>query len=44
MSQKKVKPNRIIGGLREAAPLVSYRASEDEICCKIEVTQQTYYR
>ena len=44
MSQRKHKPEEIIGKLREAEVLLSQGATVDEICRKIEVNKQTYYR
>ena len=44
MSQKRHKPEQIIGKLREAEVMVGQGASVDEVCRKIAVTKQTYYR
>ena len=44
MSQKRYKPEQIIGKLREAEALLSQGGTVDEVCRKIEVTKQTYYR
>ena len=44
MAQKRYKPEQIIGKLREAEVMVSQGATVDEICRKIGVTSQTYYR
>ena len=41
---KKFKPEQIISRLREAEVMLSQGASVDEVCRKIEVTKQTYYR
>ena len=41
---KKFKPEQIISRLREAEVMISQGASVDEVCRKIEVTKQTYYR
>ena len=41
---KKFKPEQIISRLREAEVMISQGASIDEVCRKIEVTKQTYYR
>jgi putative transposase len=44
MPQKRFRPEQIIGKLREAEVLVSQGATVDEVCRKIGVTSQTYYR
>ena len=44
MSQRKHKPEQIIGKLREAEVLLSQGSTVDGVCRKIEVTKQTYYR
>lgn len=44
MSQRKHKPEQIIGKLREAEVLLSQGSTVDVVCRKIEVTKQTYYR
>ncbi len=44
MSQRRYKPEQIIGKLREAEVLVSQGVTVDEVCRRIEVTKQTYYR
>ena len=44
MSQKRYKPEQIIGKLREAEVFLAQGLSVDEVCRKIEVTKQTYYR
>ncbi len=44
MPQKRYRPEQIIGKLREAEVLVSQGATVDEVCRKIGVTKQTYYR
>jgi putative transposase len=41
---RKLKPEQIIGRLREAEVMISQGATVDEVCRKIEVTRQTYYR
>jgi len=41
---KKFKPEQIISRLREAEVMINQGASVDEVCRKIEVTKQTYYR
>jgi putative transposase len=41
---RKFKPEQIISRLREAEVMISQGASVDEVCRKIEVTKQTYYR
>ena len=44
MSQRRYKPEEIIGKLREAEVLLSQGVTVDEVCRRIEVTKQTYYR
>jgi transposase-like protein len=44
MPQKRYKPEEIIGKLREAEVFVSQGMSVEEVCRKIGVTSQTYYR
>ncbi len=41
---RKLKPEQIIGRLREAEVMISQGVTVDEVCRKIEVTRQTYYR
>ena len=41
---RKFKPEQIISRLREAEVMISQGASVDEVCRKIELTKQTYYR
>jgi transposase-like protein len=44
MPRKTNKPEEIIRKLREAEVLSSQGQSVDEVCRKIEVTKNTYYR
>jgi transposase-like protein len=44
MGQKRYKPEEIIGKLREAEILTSQGKSVDEVCRRIGVTRQTYFR
>ena len=44
MGQKRYKPEEIIGKLREAEVLTSQGKSVDEVCRRIAVTRQTYFR
>ena len=44
MSQKRYRPEEIIGKLREAEVLTSQGKSVDEVCRRIAVTRQTYFR
>jgi len=44
MPRKRYKPEEIIRKLREAEVLSSQGQSVDEVCRKIEVTKNTYYR
>ena len=44
MSQKRYKPEEIIGKLREAEVLLSQGHTAEQACRRIEVTKQTYYR
>lgn len=44
MSQKRYKPEEIIGKLREAEILTSQGRPVEEVCRRIAVTRQTYYR
>jgi transposase-like protein len=44
MAQKRYKADEIIGKLREAEVLSSQGMDVDEVCRKIEVTKNTYYR
>jgi putative transposase len=44
MSQRLYKPEEIIGKLREAEVLLSQGVTVDEVCRRIEVTKQNYYR
>ena len=44
MPRKMYKPEEIIRKLREAEVLSSQGQSVDEVCRKIEVTKNTYYR
>jgi transposase-like protein len=44
MGKRKYKPEEIIRKLREAEVLLGQGATIGEVCRKIEVTEQTYYR
>ena len=44
MGQKRYKPEEIIGKLREAEVLTSQGKSVEEVCRRIAVTRQTYFR
>ena len=44
MGQKRYKPEEIIGKLREAEVLTSQGKSVEEVCWRLAVTRQTYYR
>ena len=44
MGQKRYKPEEIIGKLREAEVLTSQGKSVEEVCRRLAVTRQTYYR
>ena len=44
MPQKRYKAEVIIGKLREAEVLLGQGMDVDEVCRKIEVTKNTYYR
>jgi transposase-like protein len=44
MSQKRYKPEEIIGKLREAEVLTGQGKPMDEVCRRIGVTRNTYYR
>jgi len=44
MGQKRYKPEEIIGKLREAEVLTSQGKSVEEVCRRIGVTRQTYFR
>ena len=44
MGQKRYRPEEIIGKLREAEVLTSQGKSVDEVCRRIAVTRQTYFR
>jgi len=44
MSRKRYKAEEIIHKLREAEVLLSQGKSVEEVCRKIAVTRQTYYR
>ena len=41
---RKFKPEQIISRLREAEVIVAQGGSVDDVCRKIGVTKQTYYR
>ena len=41
---RKFKPEQIISRLREAEVIVAQGGSVDDVCRKIRVTKQTYYR
>ncbi len=44
MAAKRYKPEEIIGKLREAEVLLGQGAAAGEVCRRIGVTRQTYYR
>lgn len=44
MSRKRFTMEQIIGLLREVAVKVSQGKNVGQICCEIEITEQTYYR
>ena len=44
MGKRKYKPEEIIRKLREAEVLLGQGATIGDVCRKIEVTEQTYYR
>ena len=44
MPFKKHKPEEIIGKLREVEIVLAQGASTSEACCRIAVSEQTYYR
>ena len=44
MARKRYKPEEIIGKLREAEVLTSQGKSVEEVCRRLAVTRQTYFR
>ena len=44
MAKRHYGPEEIIGKLREAEVLLGQGAAIEEVCRKIEITRQTYYR
>ncbi len=44
MGRKRYQPEQIIGYLREAEVLLSKGSTIGEVCRKIGITEQTYYR
>ena len=44
MPKKANTPEQIIGKLRQAEIMLNQGATVAEVCCKIEVTDQTYFR
>ncbi|HIJ51408.1 MAG TPA: transposase, partial [Nitrospinae bacterium] len=44
MARKRYSPEHIIGYLREAEVLLSKGSTVPEICRKIGIAEQTYYR
>lgn len=44
MGRKRYQPEQIIGYLREAEILLSKGSTIGEVCRKIGITEQTYYR
>ena len=44
MARKRYQPEQIIGYLREAEVLLAKGSTIGQVCRKIGVTEQTYYR